>query len=207
MRDGTWPEGMVAPPWDQPPMQTSPVPQQDDPSQVHGQGSSQQQRRAHEQEAYAAALHARASAEQASGSAQMMHMQAYAMMGMTGGIPPGYSPSSGSGDYPGEGYYVMPYAYAEATPPPGSEGVPESQERLEGRYSPEDRLGHEQVEDERRSIGDRNEGPPPTPEHAAQEIESEMDTEDEAEDDEADADAGSRMEGVVQTGDDRHEGG
>ncbi|KAL5507801.1 hypothetical protein ACEPAH_5419 [Sanghuangporus vaninii] len=207
LRDGTWPEGMVAPTWDQPisvsPPSTAPP---DDPSQAHAQGQfqaqlqAQQQRRAHEQEAYAAALHARASAEQAHGAAQMMHMQAYAMMGMQGGIPPGYSPSSG--DAPEEGYYAMPYAYAEATPPPGGEGVSEGQmERIQNS---------EQMQDERmREVG-REEGPPPTPLRTGQEVESEMDTEDELEEDDDDVvnmDDDSRTRGVVGTGDGRHEGG
>ncbi|KAL5527892.1 hypothetical protein ACEPAG_6693 [Sanghuangporus baumii] len=207
LRDGTWPEGMVAPAWDQSisvsPPSTAPP---DDPSQAHAQGQiqahlqAQQQRRAHEQEAYAAALHARASAEQAHGTAQMMHMQAYAMMGMQGGIPPGYSPSSG--DAPEEGYYAMPYAYAEATPPPGDEGI--SEEHMERMQN------SEQMQDERMREAQREEGPPPTPLRAGQEVESEMDTEDEAEEDDdgvVNMDDDSRTQGIVGTGDGRHEGG
>ena len=78
-------------------------------------------RHAREQEAYDAAVAARQHAEQ----------YAHAMgFGAGMGIPPGYSPSSGDLDQ--QGVYGLPYAYAEATPPPEERNMVEGAPGLAG---------------------------------------------------------------------------
>ncbi|KAI5118445.1 hypothetical protein M0805_000578 [Coniferiporia weirii] len=94
LRDGTWPEGTVAPAWEElpPPMQPSQLPLPGEPSPADFMNPASGP--SHQHLEYAGLPHM-----------QMLHLQ----------IPLGYSPSSG--DQPEQAYYVPPYAYAQQTPP------------------------------------------------------------------------------------------